>query len=118
MPLLPAVFPVCPVAAVSSRKVKVSAASAAPRVKAKAAGRGAARPRGAPVDKGVGDEQEEEEVPGRSVLSVADAVVTEYEKLLAAIPTMARHMGKLQLDTEAMAEGEVASHAARVEVLG
>lgn len=46
------------------------------------------------------------EAPVVSSLSVADRVVTEYEKLLEAIPTMARHMGKLQLDTEAMAEGE------------
>lgn len=48
-------------------------------------------------------------MPGLSALSVADVVVKEYEKLLAAIPTMARHMGKLQLDTETMAEGERAS---------
>ncbi len=53
-----------------------------------------------------GEEEEEEEVTGFSALSVADVVVTEYEKLLAAIPTMAKHMGKIQLDTEAMAEGE------------
>ncbi|CAN0311052.1 unnamed protein product, partial [Pylaiella littoralis] len=50
-------------------------------------------------------EVEENGVPGLSALSVADVVVKEYEKLLAAIPTMARHMGKLQLDTETMAEG-------------
>lgn len=43
---------------------------------------------------------------GASALSVADRVVTEYEKLLQAIPTMARHMGKLQGDTETMAEGK------------
>ncbi|CAM9965028.1 unnamed protein product, partial [Laminaria digitata] len=42
---------------------------------------------------------------GVSALSVADRVVTEYEKLLEAIPTMARHMGRLQGDTEIMAEG-------------
>lgn len=47
-------------------------------------------------------------MPGLSALSVADVVVSEYEKLLAAIPTMAKHMGKIQLDTEAMAEGEQA----------
>ena len=75
------------------------------------------RAHGAPADEEGADEEEEkeeeeeeeerkEELPGRSALSVADAVVTEYEKLLAAIPTMARHMGKLQLDTESMAEGE------------
>lgn len=46
-------------------------------------------------------------MPGLSSLTVADAVVTEYEKLLAALPTMAKHMGKLQLDTEVMAEGEI-----------
>lgn len=43
---------------------------------------------------------------GSSALSIADRVVTEYEKLLEALPTMARHMGKLQGDTEVMAEGE------------
>lgn len=53
---------------------------------------------------------EEDGAPGISALSVADVVVKEYEKLLAAIPTMARHMGKLQLDTETMAEGEQAHH--------
>lgn len=102
------VFP-CPVAAVPSRKVKVSSAAVASKAKAKPADRDAVRVRGAPANQEAGDEKEgEEEVPGRSALSVADAVVTEYEKLLAAIPTMARHMGKLQLDTEAMAEGEQA----------
>lgn len=44
---------------------------------------------------------------GPSVLSVADRVVTEYEKLLEAMPVLSCHMGKLQLDTEAMAEGEL-----------
>ncbi|CAN0530412.1 unnamed protein product, partial [Ectocarpus sp. 12 AP-2014] len=61
-----------------------------------------ARPATAPVNS---EEGEVVGVPGLSSLTVADAVVTEYEKLLAAIPTMARHMGKLQLDTEVMAEG-------------
>ncbi|CAM9188640.1 unnamed protein product [Ectocarpus sp. 4 AP-2014] len=61
-----------------------------------------ARPATAPVNS---KEGEVVRVPGLSSLTVADAVVTEYEKLLAAIPTMARHMGKLQLDTEVMAEG-------------
>lgn len=51
--------------------------------------------------------QDKGEAPGGSALSVADVVVTEYEKLLAAIPTMAKHMGKLQSDTEAMAMGEL-----------
>ncbi|CAB1105579.1 unnamed protein product [Ectocarpus sp. CCAP 1310/34] len=61
-----------------------------------------ARPATAPVNS---EEGGVVGVPGLSSLTVADAVVTEYEKLLAAIPTMARHMGKLQLDTEVMAEG-------------
>lgn len=43
---------------------------------------------------------------GTSALSVADRVVTEYEKLLEAIPTMAQHMWRLQGDTETMAEGK------------
>ena len=50
------------------------------------------------------------EARGVSALSVADRVVTEYEKLLEAIPTMARHMGRLQEDTETMAEGELAPY--------
>ncbi|CAN0206985.1 unnamed protein product [Scytosiphon promiscuus] len=49
--------------------------------------------------------QETEGASEPSALSVADVVVTEYEKLLAAIPTMTKHIGKLQSDTEAMAEG-------------
>ncbi|CBN74090.1 hypothetical protein Esi_0012_0173 [Ectocarpus siliculosus] len=61
-----------------------------------------ARPATAPVNS---EEGEVVGLPGLSSLNVADAVVTEYEKLLAAVPTMARHMGKLQLDTEVMAEG-------------
>lgn len=106
-------FFLCPVAAVSSRKAKVSTATAAAKIKAKAkaTGRGAVQARGAPADKEAGDEKRVEGLPGLSALSVADAVVTEYEKLLAAIPTMARHMGKLQLDTEAMAEGAQACAA-------
>lgn len=43
---------------------------------------------------------------GTSALWVADRVVTEYEKLLEAIPTMAQHMWRLQGDTETMAEGK------------
>eukprot|EP00752_Nemacystus_decipiens_P005969 g5391.t1 len=96
-------------AAVPTRKVKVSTTSSAaskPKAKAKEAGRSGVWARDASADEEAGDGAEEKEaLPGRSALSVADAVVTEYEKLLAAIPTMARHMGKLQLDTEAMAEG-------------
>lgn len=53
-------------------------------------------------------EDEESGAHKVSALSVADSVVKEYEKLLAAIPTMAKHMGKLQLDTETMADGEQA----------
>lgn len=45
-------------------------------------------------------------VPGLSALSVADRVVAEYERLLEAMPVMARHMGRLQIDTEAMADGQ------------
>lgn len=41
-----------------------------------------------------------------SPLSVADRVVAEYERLLEAMPVMAQHMGRLQGETDAMAEGE------------
>ena len=63
----------------------------------------------ATVERGGGDTEEMSGLPGApqvSALSVADRVVTEYEKLLEAIPTMARHMGRLQGDTETMAEGK------------
>lgn len=82
-----------------SRRAKANAAAAATND----ATNNGARPATAPVKS---EEGEVVGVPGLSSLTVADAVVTEYEKLLAAMPTMARHMGKLQLDTEVMAEGE------------
>eukprot|EP00904_Undaria_pinnatifida_P008910 jgi/Undpi1/5149/HiC_scaffold_19.g08500.m1 len=68
----------------------------------------ATAPTAATVERGGGDTEEMSGLPGApqvSALSVADRVVTEYEKLLEAIPTMARHMGRLQGDTETMAEG-------------
>lgn len=50
---------------------------------------------------------EAKEAPSRvPLLSVADRVVAEYEMLLDAVPTLARQMGRLQEDTETMAEGE------------
>lgn len=42
---------------------------------------------------------------GSSMLCVADRVVKEYERLLVAMPTLAQHMERLQVDTDAMAKG-------------
>ncbi|CAN0222810.1 unnamed protein product [Ectocarpus sp. 6 AP-2014] len=86
------------VSSLPSRRAKANAGAAATND----AINNGARPATAPVNS---EEGEVVGVPGLSGLNVADAVVTEYEKLLAAVPTMARHMGKLQLDTEVMAEG-------------
>ncbi|CAN0190230.1 unnamed protein product, partial [Phaeothamnion confervicola] len=37
------------------------------------------------------------------VFGVADRVISEYERLLAAVPTLAQHINRTQVDTDAMA---------------